>query len=430
MTGRDAGSFAEGPGAPLTRALDSIRKHLGMDVAFIAEFRGGAKIFRLVSAERGRRTPALRAGLSTPIDQGYCKKVIDGALPAFIRDASALPAALAIPETAALPVGSHLSVPLFFDNGDLYGVLCCFSHAPNRLLHERDIVLLRAFADVIAGQIEAQAAAERAHADQRERISAVIRAKEPAMVYQPIFKVFDMTMAGAEALARFSAEPRRTPDVWFAEAETVGMRVALERHAIRNAIEGFRSVWKEGPIDLTLNCSPGTIVAGNLETVLRRAPIQRLILEITEHDHVEDYAPLLAEIGRLRQIGVRIAVDDAGSGYASMRHIIHMAPDYIKLDISLTRGIERDRMKQALASSLIEFGRQTACKIVAEGIETASELITLRNLGVDKAQGYFLSRPIPAADVADLAARRVIPAAENLAWEDGEVEPEPDSLCA
>jgi len=298
------------------------------------------------------------------------------------------------------------------------------------LLHERDIVLLRAFADVIAGQIEAQAAAERAHADQRERISAVIRAKEPAMVYQPIFKVFDMTMAGAEALARFSAEPRRTPDVWFAEAETVGMRVALERHAIRNAIEGFRSVWKEGPVDLTLNCSPGTIVNGNLETVLRRAPIERLILEITEHDYVEDYAPLLAELGRLRQMGVRIAVDDAGSGYASMRHIIHMAPDYIKLDISLTRGIEGDRMKQALASSLIEFGHQTDCKIVAEGVETASELITLRNLGVDKAQGYFLSRPVSVADVVEFASRRVIPAAERVAWEGGEVEQERDSLCA
>lgn len=422
-------SFEE-TSAPVTRALESIRRHLGMDVAFIAELSGATKTFRHVSAARGRRSLPLRAGLSTPIADGYCKKVIDGVLPGLIVDAAACPQARDIPETRSVPIGSHLSVPLVFADGVVYGTLCCFSFKPKLSLTDRDLVLLGAFADVLACQIEAQAAAGRMRDEQVERISDALRLRDPSIVYQPIFKVFDMTMTGVEALARFSSEPRRTPDVWFAEAGAVGMRVALERQAIRNAIDGFRAVWKEGPVDLSVNCSPQTIVEGDLGSLVRRAPAGRLVLEITEHDHVADYGPLLAEIDRLRARGVRIAVDDAGSGYASMRHIIHVAPDYIKLDISLTRGIEADRMRQALASSLIEFGHQTDCQIVAEGVETAAELITLRNLGVDKAQGYFLSRPIAAADVVDFATGAVTPAAERIAWEGGEPEPEVGSLCA
>lgn len=420
----------QGPDDPVSRALESIRRHLEMDVAFIAEFSGATKTFRNVSARRTRRQLPLRAGLSTPIAEGYCKKVVDGVLPGLIADAATHPQARDIPETQSVPIGSHLSVPLVFSDGVVYGTLCCFSFKPKLNLEERDLSLLGAFADVLACQIEALASAGRHRGEQVERIGEAIREREPGIVYQPIFKVFDMSMVGVEALARFSCEPRRAPDVWFAEAGEVGMRIALERQAIRNAIEGFREVWKERPVDLSVNCSPQTIVEGDLGSLVRRAPSGRIILEITEHDHVADYGPLLAAIERLRARGVRIAVDDAGSGYASMRHIVHVAPDYIKLDISLTRGIENDHMRQALASSLIEFGHQTGCQIVAEGVETAAELIALRNLGVDKAQGYYLSRPIAAAGVTELATGAVTSVAERVAWEGAEVEPDLGSLCA
>jgi EAL domain-containing protein (putative c-di-GMP-specific phosphodiesterase class I) len=92
---------------------------------------------------------------------------------------------------------------------------------------------------------------------------------------------------------------------------------------------------------------------------------------------------------------VKIAVDDAGSGYASMRHVLNIIPNFIKLDVSLTRNIDSDRMRRALASALIEFGQQADCRIVAEGVETTGEMETLRHLGVHKAQGYFLSHPLP-----------------------------------
>jgi predicted signal transduction protein with EAL and GGDEF domain len=101
------------------------------------------------------------------------------------------------------------------------------------------------------------------------------------------------------------------------------------------------------------------------------------------------------EAARLRALGVRIAIDDAGAGYASMRHILSIEPDLIKLDMSLTRGIDQDRKRRALASALIAFAHETRIDIVAEGVETAAELDTLRELGVRKVQGYFLARPGP-----------------------------------
>ena len=419
---------AIGVNDPIGRALESVRRHLGMDVAFISEFAGATKTFRYVRSRAGRAP--IWAGLSVPLADGYCKKVVDGVLPGLIVDASKLPEAREIAETWSVPIGSHLSVPLVLADGCVYGTLCCFSFRPNAKLHERDLVLLAAFADVLACQIETQILAHRSRDELIERLAAALLRQEPAIVYQPIFKVFDMSMAGAEALARFALEPKRTPDVWFAEAGVLDMRSALEKQAIRNAIEGFREIWKEKPIDLSVNCSPQTIVEGDLMSFFRNDPCERLILEITEHDHVAEYGPLLAALEPLRRRGVRVAVDDAGSGYASMRHIIHVAPDYIKLDLTLTRGIERDRMRQALASSLIEFGHQTNCKIVAEGVETAAELLTLRNLGVDKAQGYYLSRPVPVEDVLELATGAVSLIAERVAWEGAEIEQEPDALRA
>lgn len=137
------------------------------------------------------------------------------------------------------------------------------------------------------------------------------------------------------------------------------------------------------------------------------------MLEITEHAHVEDYNCLLQAIEPLRARGVRLAVDDAGAGYSSLQHILQLQPDLIKLDIGLTRSIDLDPARRALASALVSFARETGSHIIAEGVETASELAALRSIGVDKAQGYFLGRPmhLEAAvrlfDQQELAARQI-----------------------
>ncbi len=123
----------------------------------------------------------------------------------------------------------------------------------------------------------------------------------------------------------------------------------------------------------------------------------RLVLEITEHEAVEDYPSLVDALAPLRANGARVAIDDAGAGFASLRHTLRIAPDIVKLDMSLTRGIDADRGKRALAAALVSFAMEMDFALVAEGIETADELEALRQLGVGFGQGYFLAVPGPLA---------------------------------
>jgi EAL domain-containing protein (putative c-di-GMP-specific phosphodiesterase class I) len=223
------------------------------------------------------------------------------------------------------------------------------------------------------------------------------------IVYQPIYLLRDNTLLGVESLSRFPSDLRRGPDQWFAEAGEVGLETELELKAIRNALSGYRPIFSQRSLHLTLNSSPHTIISGRFLSLLERLPTEQIVLEITEHDHVEDYAELRNALAPLRARGVKLAVDDAGSGYASMRHILNLQPDVIKLDVSLTRGIDGDNMRRALASALIAFAQQTGCQIVAEGIETRAELEMLRSLGAHAAQGYYLSKPLSIGEFRRIA---------------------------
>jgi len=213
------------------------------------------------------------------------------------------------------------------------------------------------------------------------------------VVYQPIVHLVENRIVGHEALARFSAEPQRTPDKWFDEAGQVGLQQELEVALIEAALKGMDRL----PPDsyLSLNVSPDTILAGALDNVLAHQPMVRLMLEVTEHACVQDYALLAEALEPLRSKGLRLAVDDAGAGYASFRHILKLKPDVIKLDSSLIRNIDSDTGSRALAAALIRFAEETGCKVVAEGVETREELAMLRRLEVNKAQGYLLGRPMP-----------------------------------
>jgi EAL domain-containing protein (putative c-di-GMP-specific phosphodiesterase class I) len=375
----------------IQHALKAVRSHLGMDVALVSEFVGDRLYFRHVAA---RRRAPVRPGDCMPLEHCYCPKIAEGKLPELIPDTGAIPQATAIAVTHTIPVGAYIGTPLKLADGRLYGAFSCFSFRPDPSLDERDLDLMRAFAGLVATHIGAELDESRRKHEKIERIEAVLKSDEPTMVFQPMFRLSDMTIAGAEALSRFRSEPVRAPDLWFAEAGEVGLKAELELKSMRKALAEFRPVWKRGAIQLDLNSSPQTIVDGSLMRMLSGLPAERITLEITEHDHVEDYEELRRALEPLRLAGIRIAIDDAGSGYASMRHILNIGPDIIKLDTSLTRAIDRDPMRRALAAALIAFGRQTKCSIVAEGVETDGELAALRELGVHAAQGFRLGGPV------------------------------------
>lgn len=374
----------------VARTLNAIRVHLGMDVAFVSEFLDGRRYFRHVDA----RNPAgpVQVGISDALDDSYCYRVFEGRLPELMHDACQNAEALTLAVTRALPVGAHLSVPIRFSDGRVYGTLCCFSHTANLSLNGRDLGMMRVFAEMIGEQVQDEALRMAEMHSIAGRVEQVLDSDALSLVYQPIFNIIDGRRVGFEALARISAQPYQTPDVWFADAARVGRALDLETKAMRLVLKGLETL--PGNAYVALNASPAMIVNGNLAEVLRDFPLERIVVEVTEHQAVERYEDIAGVIRPLQEAGLRLAIDDAGAGYASFRHILNLRPDIVKLDISITRSIDTDRSRRALAAALRGFAFETGCSIVAEGIETSAELEALKNLGITKAQGFFLGRPM------------------------------------
>lgn len=386
----------------VNRILRAARTHLGMDFAFISEFMPEDRIIRHVDFDI---TPApIEEGDRLPLKAGYCNRIVQGILPELIPDTSLVPAALTLPETYDLPIGAHIGVPIRFDDGVVYGTFCCFSRLADPSLNQRDLSMMHTLAELIGHQLDADLAGHRQREQLILRLNNAMQKGQPSMVYQPIYGLEDGNIAGVECLSRFEALPRQTPDIWFSEAASVGLGIQLEMLAIRTALAELSSI--SGDFYIAINTSPQTLFSGQLQTILDHIAPERLVIEITEHDHIENYADVLRALAPLRESGVRVAIDDAGAGYSSMRHILIIQPDLIKLDISLTQNINDDSMRCALASALVEFARRTGSTIIAEGVETAEELDTLYTLGVRRIQGFHLSHPLALTGLTHLLRQR------------------------
>jgi EAL domain-containing protein (putative c-di-GMP-specific phosphodiesterase class I) len=227
--------------------------------------------------------------------------------------------------------------------------------------------------------------------DRKDRIEAMreLIARAPEMVFQPIVELDTGHPVGFEALARFPSE--QPPDQCFAEAWSLGLGLELELAAIGAAFEYF-DVFANDEF-LAINVSPAVMLDERfLETMIDRGR-DRVVVEVTEHQPVDSYVDLQLVCTKLRGEGIKIAIDDAGAGYASLHHILMLAPDIIKIDISLTHDIDHDPVKRALAVSLLQFSKETNATVIAEGIETHAELQTLKELGVPWGQGFHIGRP-------------------------------------
>ena len=236
-------------------------------------------------------------------------------------------------------------------------------------------------------------AAARDHQQARDRILNVLERQALTVVFQPIVELVTGRVVGAEALSRFPDLPSRTPDVWFAEAARVGLGTELELTAIAIAMQSMDRL--PAGSYLSLNAAPDTVVRPEFAVILQGVCAERIVLELTEHASVEDYEDLERSLRVLRNSGIRLAVDDAGAGFASLRHILNLRPDIVKLDVAITRGLHTDPARRALAAALLTFGREIGASIVAEGVESWAEFEALRALGVAHGQGFALGRPGP-----------------------------------
>jgi EAL domain-containing protein (putative c-di-GMP-specific phosphodiesterase class I)/FixJ family two-component response regulator len=253
----------------------------------------------------------------------------------------------------------------------------------------------------LTGRLQVEGEEEELLKTQSERIRDVLDRGRMSMVFQPIVDLETEVVVGFEALARFPSAPERPTQTWFTEAAAVGLRRELELAAVEAAL----AVLPDAPPEpyLSVNAMPDTLASAELAELLDGAPAHRLVLEITEHAPVHDYDSLNAAMQRMRGRGIRVAVDDAGSGFASLRHILQLAPDIIKIDNALTRNIYKDPARRALAAGLIGFAAELGATIVSEGIQSRQELDALRELGVRYGQGFYLGRPGPIADVMSVA---------------------------
>ena len=243
---------------------------------------------------------------------------------------------------------------------------------------------------------------------QRHRVEQVLSDHSVRIAFQPIVSLSTGAVVGVEALARIDSDPYVPPDVWLRDAADVGLGVSLELQALQCALDSATALPPH--LYISINASPRTIAdPAFLELLLSHdTALDRLVLEITEHESVSDYEPLTNTLGFARSRGLRLAVDDAGSGYASFRHILTLRPDYIKLDRDLTAGIDTDAARRALASAVVMFALELDAEVTAEGVETEGELDTLCSLSVDAAQGYYLARPSSdPAEWARWAGRRL-----------------------
>lgn len=238
-------------------------------------------------------------------------------------------------------------------------------------------------------------------------LRSVLAAGRPLRVHlQPVVELATGAIWGVEALARFPGHPQPGPAEWFDAAARDGRGPELEALALRGALAvlphlpaGFR---------LTVNLSAQALLTRSIQRQLLEAADPRLLIELTEHEFVQDYPALLGVLAALRDLGMGLGIDDFGAGHSSWRHVLHLQPDVLKLDLSLVQGVEQCRQRQSLVTAMVSYCAGTSTVLIAEGVEEAGDLAALLRLGVAHAQGWFLARPaeseivLPILDRGDL----------------------------
>jgi EAL domain-containing protein (putative c-di-GMP-specific phosphodiesterase class I) len=374
------GGFEARFGSQLMRVLELANQHLGMDVSFVAEILDEGQLYRSVHGD------ALSFGI-TPGNPtvGYCDLMLAGRIPNAIPATAVDSRVHALRATFDARIGAYIGVPIILSDGSIFGSLGCLSHDAH-VLGDRDVRFMHLLAELVAPEVERNR--ERDHA--RTGISKLIATEDLDVALQPVFDIHDGRCLGVEALARFPAAYGDTEAV-FKSAHAVGLGHSLERLALGRAVA------------LLPQLPPGQFLAVNLTPKVAHQLcaisgdhlhfMSHLVLEITEHAAVASYTELREALRPSRENGLRLAIDDAGAGYASLKHVIELEPDIIKVDRSIIDGLAADRARRSVVSAFVLLALDIGATVIAEGIETAEDLEAVRDLGVDAAQGYLFARP-------------------------------------
>jgi EAL domain-containing protein (putative c-di-GMP-specific phosphodiesterase class I) len=384
----------------IAELLHTARTSLRLSVAFLSRLDGTTQHLEVVDTS----VPFLfQEGYQQKQEVTLCQAILDKKIPQVIPDLTVFPEAMKLPAARMPRLRSYVSVPVTLSDGSLYGTFCAAGLTTDRDLSKRDKALMDVLASAAAVIIEPEVRSQERRTEIEDRLRPVMDDGGPVVVLQPIVDLTTGDRVGAEALSRFPAEWGMAPDVVFEQAHGVGLGHRLELLALERAAEHLDRV--DGYV--AMNVSPATLLTPECGELLGRLPLTRVLLELSEHDQVEDYTALNAALEPFRARGLRLAIDDVGAGFSSLRHIVVTAPDVIKIDRSIITGLTTDPVLTKLVESLVEFGHGCRVRVVAEGVETAGEAASLRTLGVDYGQGWHHGRPGPPEALAPIPTHRV-----------------------
>lgn len=374
--------------------LRTAKDSLSLSVAFLSRLESDTQHLEVVESS----IPLLfREGAVLERETSFCQAIIDGRIPDVIGDVGEHPVARELPAARFPRIRSYVSVPVTLSDGSLYGTFCAAGLRPNTTLGSQDRALLKLLAQAVALLIEPEVRARELSGEVQDRVDAIFVAGGPTIVLQPIVNLATGERTGSEALSRFPIEWGFAPDAIFNQAKKIGRGVELELLAIGNALENLDQA--SGYVGV--NVSPTTVMDERFRYLMSRTDLPRVLLELSEQEPVEDYELLARALDPLRANGMRLAVDDVGSGFASLRHVVRTRPDVIKLDRDVVTNVSHDPALRALVRSITEFGHQLGAVIVAEGIEDSHDARVLRECDVDYGQGYFFGAGLAPEELQD-----------------------------
>ena len=228
----------------------------------------------------------------------------------------------------------------------------------------------------------------------------VLKERAIRTFFQPIYSLKNGTVLGYEALSRGPVPSDfETAASLFSQAEIEGVSWELDQLCRLTAIDNFDK--QHSKAMLFLNIDPNIIQDDRFHTdmlpkdYIGPVPISQVVLELTERAAICNFSHFVTLIEHFKTLGFQLAVDDAGAGYSGWNLICHIKPSFIKIDMGIVRDIHRDTFKQHMMRVTVDFARATGTTLIAEGIESETELLTLMELGVEFGQGFLLNKPSP-----------------------------------
>jgi len=392
-----AGTGLPGASAVVDRLVAAVRSHVGVDVAYLTQYGLTGAEVRAVAGDAGLF--GLDVGAAVPLTESVCLASTTGRLPSVVGDTRRSLASRRLAWNREPPIGAFAAAPVHLTDGGLFGALCLAHRSPREDLGPATEEFLSALADVLGSVLSDEHVARHQSARERRAIVELLDGERLSTVLQPIVRLDDGRTLGVEALTRFASATPRPPNLWFAAAARHGLGVELEAAAISRAFRAMAAV--PATWHLAVNASPALVEANVLDSLLVDGVAERLVIEVTEHAAVEDYRRLRSALRPLRDRGIRVAVDDAGAGFSSLRHVVELHPEVIKIDGSLVRGVDVEPLHRAMIESLTSFAHRSGATLVAEAVETPQELAVLQELGVHAAQGYLFAAPGAPADLRE-----------------------------